>query len=109
MNPPRSHLNLSLCDTFNLNHRAVSRRNSLQARACWHRLREEINVHLIHGGEVLHVGEIDVILDDLLERGAGKLEDLLQVLENCSLLPRVISGIEDQSDTGKKKDERLRL
>ena len=103
MNPTSSHLNSSLCDALNLNHRAVSRRNSLQARACWHRLREEINVHLIHGGEVFHVGEIDVILDDLLERRAGKLEDFLQVLENCSLLPRVISGREDQSDTGKKE------
>ena len=105
MNPPRSHLNLRLCDTLNLNHRAISRRNGLQARARWHRLREEINVHLIHSGEVLHVGEIHVVLDNLLERRAGKLEDLLQVLENCSLF---LVLVEDQWDTG-KKGERLRL
>ena len=105
MNPPRSHLNSSLSDTLNLNHRAVSRSNSLQARARWHWLREEINVRLIHGGEVLHVGEIDVELDDLLEGRTGKLEDLLQVLESCSLLHALV---EDQSDTG-KKNERLRL
>lgn len=58
---------LSLSNTFNLNHSAVTGRNSLKARAGGHRLGEEIDVHFVHGSEIFHVGEVDIVLDDLLE------------------------------------------
>lgn len=38
-------------------------------------------VDLVHLGKVGHVGEEDVDLDDLLEGGAGGLEDGRQVLD----------------------------
>lgn len=76
---------LNLSNALNLNHGSLARGNSLEARAGWHGLRQEINVNFVHGGEVLHVGKVDVVLDDLLERGAGQLENFLQVLKDSSL------------------------
>ena len=45
-------------------------------------------VDLVHLGKVLHVGEPDVDLDDLLEGGASGLEDGLEVLDALVLLGR---------------------
>lgn len=60
------------------------------ARACrhdrgGHGLGQEVDVDLVHGGKVLHAGQEDVDLDDLLERGASQLENLLHVLQSSAL------------------------
>jgi hypothetical protein len=93
---------LNLSNALNLNHGSLTGRNSLKARARRHRLRQEINVDLVHGSEVLHVGKVDIVLDDLLERGAGQLENLLQVLEDGSLSKAMIELadlLEDQASS----------
>lgn len=46
---------------------------------------QEINVGLVHSGKILHVGKVNIILDYLLQGGAGKLENFLKVLQNGSL------------------------
>lgn len=80
---------LNLRNALNLNHSSIARRNSLNAGARRHRLRQKINVDLIHGGKVLHIGEVDIVLDNLLERGARQLENFFQVLEDSSLFDRM--------------------
>lgn len=80
---------LDLSNALNLNHCSLARRNGLKARARRHRLRQKINVDLIHGGEVLHIREVDIVFDNLLQRGAGQLENFLEVLENSSLFVRM--------------------
>jgi hypothetical protein len=70
----------SLRNTLDLNNSAITRRNCLEAGARWHWLGQEVNVHLIHCGKVLHVREIDIIFDYLFERRTGKLENFLEVL-----------------------------
>ena len=82
--------NLCLCNTFNLNDCSISRWHCLQARSRRHRLREKINVNLIHRSKVLHVRQINIVLDDLLEGGPGEFEDFLQVLQDRSL--QFVSG-----------------
>src|SRR5262245_28397073 len=67
---PRQVSPSGLRNTLNLNDGAVTRREGLQARSRGHGLGQKVNVHLVHGGKVLHVGEVDVVLDDLVERGA---------------------------------------
>lgn len=76
---------LNLGNAFNLNDCAVARGEGLKTRARGHRLRKEINVGLVHSGEILHIGNVDIVFDDLLEGRAGQLEDLLEVLENGPL------------------------
>ena len=76
---------LNLRNALNLDHGSLTRGNSLKAWARRHGLRQEINVNFVHGGKVLHVRKVDVVLDDLLKRGAGQLENFLQVLKNSSL------------------------
>lgn len=63
-------LALCLSDTLNLNYGTWTRWKSLQARARRHRLWEEIDVDLVHGCKVLHVGEVHIVLDDLFEGAA---------------------------------------
>jgi hypothetical protein len=48
-------------------------------------LGEEIDVHFVHGSEIFHVGEVDIVLDHLLEGGSGELEHLFEVLQDLSL------------------------
>ena len=81
---------LNLSNALDLNHSSLTGRNSLKARTRRHRLRQEINVDLVHSSEVLHVGKVDIVLDDLFERGARQLENLLQVLEDSSLFTAMI-------------------
>lgn len=76
---------LNLGNAFNLNDCAVARGECLKTRARGHRLRKEINVGLVHSGKILHIGNVDIVFDDLLEGRAGQLEDLLEVLENGPL------------------------
>jgi hypothetical protein len=76
---------LNLSNALNLNDRSLTGRNSLKTRARRHGLRQEIDVDFVHRSKVLHVGEVDIVLDDLLQRGAGQLKNLLQVLEDSSL------------------------
>lgn len=57
---------LCLSNALNLNDSAIPGRHSLQARSRRHRLRQEIDVCLIHGCKILHVGKVDIILDYLL-------------------------------------------
>lgn len=78
-------IQLSLCDALNLNDGAVTRGKSLEARARRHGLGQELNVHLVHGGKVLHISQVDIVLDNLLERRARELEHLLEVLKNGPL------------------------
>lgn len=59
--------NLSLCNTFNLNRRAVTWRQRLQTRTRRHGLRQEIYVNLIHGSKVLHVSQVDIVFDYLVQ------------------------------------------
>ena len=49
---------------------------------------EVLLVLVVHGGEVCHVGQEDVDLDDLVDAGAGSLEDLGQVLDALVLRER---------------------
>jgi hypothetical protein len=74
-----------LCNTLNFNDGTISRGNRLKTRARWHGLWEEIDVGFVHSGEILHVSEVDIVLDDLLKGRTGKLQDLLQVLQNDPL------------------------
>jgi hypothetical protein len=76
---------LSLSNALNLNDSAITRGNSLEARARRHGLRQEVDVNLVHGGEIFHVRQINIVFDHLLERRAGKFENLLQVLQDGSL------------------------
>ena len=50
-------------------------------------------VDLVHGGEVVHIGEEDVDLDDVLDGGAGLLEDGRQVLDALVLFQVSITGL----------------
>jgi hypothetical protein len=61
---------LCLRNALNLNHCSVSRGNCLQAGPRRHGLWQEIDVHLVHRGEVLHVRKVYVVFDNLLERRA---------------------------------------
>lgn len=74
-----------LGNTFDLDHRAISRRNGLQARSRRHGLRQEIDVDLIHRSKILHVREVNVVLDDLLERRARQFQHFFQVLQYFAL------------------------
>lgn len=76
---------LNLSNALNLNDGSLTGRNGLKARTRRHRLRQEVNVDFVHSSKVLHVGKVDIVLDDLVERGARQLENLLQVLEDSSL------------------------
>jgi hypothetical protein len=81
---------LNLGNALDLNHGSLTGRNSLKTRTRRHRLRQEVNVDFVHSSEILHVGKVDIVLDDLLERGAGELKNLLQVLEDSSLSNEII-------------------
>lgn len=58
---------LSLSDALNLDNSAVARGKSLEAGSRRHGLGKELDVDLVHGGKVLHVGEVHIVLDDLLQ------------------------------------------
>ena len=58
---------LHLSNTLNLNDCPVPRRYGLQTRPGGHGLRQKINIRLVHGGKVLHVGEVDVVFNNLLQ------------------------------------------
>lgn len=76
---------LNLGNAFNLDDGSVARSEGLETRARGHRLREELDVGLVHGGEILHVGDVNIVLDDLLKGRSRQLEDLLEVLQNSAL------------------------
>lgn len=57
----------------------------MQARSRRHGLRQEIDVDLIHRSKILHVREVDVILDDLLERRVRQLQHFFEVLQDFAL------------------------
>lgn len=57
-----------LRNTLNLDDRTFTRSQCLQARPRWHGLRQEVDVYLVHRGEVLHICEVDVVFDNLLKR-----------------------------------------
>ena len=59
---------LRLRNALDFDHCAISWGKGLEARPRRHGLRQEVDVDLIHCGEVLHVRKVDVVLDDLLER-----------------------------------------
>lgn len=58
---------LHLSNAFNLNHSSLARRQCLEARSRWHRLGQKVDVNLVHSREVLHVREVDIVLDHLLK------------------------------------------
>jgi len=74
-----------LGNTLDLDHRAISWRNGLQARSRRHGLRQEIDVNLIHRSKILHVREVDIVLDDLLERRARQFQHFFEVLQDFAL------------------------
>lgn len=76
---------LSLRNALNLNDRAVSWRKCLEARARWHGLGKEFNVDLVHGCEILHICEVDIVLDHLFKRRPRELQDLLEILQDSPL------------------------
>jgi hypothetical protein len=58
---------LSLRNALNLDYSTIARGQSLQARARRHRLGQKVDVHLVHSSEVLHIGEVYIVFDDLLQ------------------------------------------
>jgi hypothetical protein len=79
---------LRLSNAFNLDDSAIARGNRLQAGTGGHGLGQEINVHLVHGSKVLHIRQVNIVLDDLFKRGSGKFQDFLEVLEDSALYTR---------------------
>jgi hypothetical protein len=75
----------SLRNTFNFNNGSITGRNGLEARSRRHRLWQELNVDFVHGGEVFHIGKVDIVLDDLLKRRSRELKDFFEVLQNGPL------------------------
>jgi hypothetical protein len=59
---------LSLRNALNLDYSTIARGQSLEARARRHRLGQKVDVHLVHSSEVLHIGEVHIVFDDLLKR-----------------------------------------
>lgn len=76
---------LGLSDALNLDDSPIARRNGLKTRARGHWLGQEINVHFVHGGEILHIGQIDIVFDNLIERRASQFENFLEVLQDGAL------------------------
>lgn len=75
-----------LRNALNLNNGAVAGGQGLETGTRGHGLGQEGNVGLVHGGKVLHVGQVDIVLDHLVQAGAGQLQDLLEILQYRSLV-----------------------
>ena len=55
----------------------------LNGRACGLRRGEKRRVHVVHRGEVAKVGQVDRGADNLLKRGAARLQDFTDVLKHA--------------------------
>lgn len=82
-----------LRNTLDLNDRILARQDALKTRSCRLRIWQKVDVRLVHGSKILHVCQIDVVFDDLLERRARQLEYFLQVLQCFSLKRGTVSGL----------------
>ena len=49
-------------------------------------LGEELIISLVHGGKVVHLGQEDVHLDNIVDAAAGLVEDSREVLEGLTLI-----------------------
>ena len=86
--PYRPHLTRGL-DTGNsldLDLRSLRQRDHLEGGANGIGLGEELRVDLIHGTELVDVGQEDGGLDDVAHGGAGSLKDVLDVGEALASL-----------------------
>ena len=73
-------------DQFNLDESILGEARGFNGSACRcdDALRcEVLGVNRVHGGEVIHVFEIDIGLDDAIERSPRGFEDSFQVLESA--------------------------
>src|SRR5215204_2136921 len=58
----------------------------------WRRRGEVRRIRLVHGGEIVHVGEEDGSADDMVEAGAAGLEDLADILKDAVGLDADVAG-----------------
>ena len=66
---------------------------------------EELEICLVHGAKVLHVSQIDVDLDDVVEAAARGFEDVLEVRQG----PFLVCFISFGGPACKEKTQELRI